>query len=214
MFPGRAGGETTERIADGVFARVREYSYGVQFTSFYMPGEFVPHVRMMETARQSPSLANLFGLPYVVIRTPQPYDTTTLNYNWQLWDTSAFSVYTSATDRIDQASARQGVASVLRFLTRMGILHYTSHSGYIASVVHESDMTDVLADRPGIYCQGFAPGQEVRRGDVLASVVDPQVGETVSRILSPTDGIVFFAHSSPLVMEGTVVFKIIRRLHE
>ena len=75
-------------------------------------------------------------------------------------------------------------------------------------------MTDVLADRPGIYCQGFAPGQEVRRGDVLASVVDPQVGETVSRILSPTDGIVFFAHSSPLVMEGTVVFKIIRRLHE
>lgn len=107
MFPGRAGGETTERIADGVFARVREYSYGVQFTSFYMPGEFVPHVRMMETGRQSPSLANLFGLPYVVIRTPQPYDTTTLNYNWQLWDTSAFSVYTSATDRIDQASARQ-----------------------------------------------------------------------------------------------------------
>lgn len=61
MFPGRAGGETTERIADGVFARVREYSYGVQFTSFYMPGEFVPHVRMMETGRQSPSLANLFG---------------------------------------------------------------------------------------------------------------------------------------------------------
>ncbi|MCD7909242.1 MAG: M14 family metallopeptidase [Clostridium sp.] len=214
MFPGRAGGETTERIADGVFARVREYSYGVQFTSFYMPGEFVPHVRMMETGRQSPSLANLFGLPYVVIRTPQPYDTTTLNYNWQLWDTSAFSVYTNATDRIDTASARQGVASVLRFLTRMGILRYTSHSGYIASVVHESDMTDVLSDKPGIYCRYFEPGQEVRRGDVLAGVVDPREGEVVDRILSPTDGIVFFAHSSPLVMEGTVVYKIIRRLHE
>lgn len=214
MFPGNGAGETTERIADGVFLRAQEYSYGIQFTSFYMPGEFVPHVRMMETGLQSPSLANLFGLPYVVIRTPQPYDTATLNYNWQSWNTSAFSIYTSATDRVDTVSASQAVASVLRFLTRMGILRYTSHSGYIASVIRESDMTDVLADKPGIYCGHFEPGQEVRRGDALASVIDPAVGEEIGRILSPTDGMVFFAHSAPLVMEGTVVYKIIRRLHQ
>ena len=129
-------------------------------------------------------------------------------------DTSAFSIYTSATDRVDTVSAGQAVASVLRFLTRMGILRYTSHSGYIASVIRESDMTDVLADKPGIYCRPFEPGQEVRRGDALASVIDPAVGEEISRILSPTDGMVFFAHSAPLVMEGTVVYKIIRRLHQ
>ena len=75
-------------------------------------------------------------------------------------------------------------------------------------------MTDVLADKPGIYCRHFEPGQEVRRGDALASVIDPAVGEEIGRILSPTDGMVFFAHSGPLVMEGTVVYKIIRRLHQ
>ena len=31
-----------------------------------------------------------FGLPYAFIRTPRPYDTTTLNYNWQIWETKAF----------------------------------------------------------------------------------------------------------------------------
>ena len=190
------------------------YSYGIQFPSFYIPGDFVPHIRMMETGFQNPSLANLFGLPYVVIRKPKPIDTATLNYNWQIWNTNASSVYTSATDYIDEASARMAVASVLRFLTRMGILRYTSHSGYIASVLREDDLTNVKNDLPGLYRRHVDPGQEVHRGDVLASIIDPLEGEIISQILSPTDGIVFFAHHAPTVMEGTIIFKIIRRLHE
>ena len=48
MFPGYDMGETTQRIADGVFREISEYQFGVQFTSFYMPGDFVPHVRLMD----------------------------------------------------------------------------------------------------------------------------------------------------------------------
>lgn len=38
-------------------------------------------------------------------RKVRPYDTATLNYNWQVWETQAFSLYTSTTSRIDQNSA-------------------------------------------------------------------------------------------------------------
>ncbi|MDD3252150.1 MAG: succinylglutamate desuccinylase/aspartoacylase family protein [Lachnospiraceae bacterium] len=214
MFPGYHAGETTQRIAAGVFQAIQGYSFGIQFPSFYIPGDFVPHVRMMDTGFQNASLANLFGLPYVVIRKPRPIDTATLNYNWQVWNTNAFSIYTSATSHIDEPSARMAVSSVLRFLTRMGILRYTSHSGYIASVIHEDDLTNVKNDLPGLYRRHMEPGQEVHRGDVLASIIDPMEGEIISQILSPTDGIVFFAHHAPTVMEGTIIFKIIRRLHE
>lgn len=214
MFPGYNEGETTQRIAAGLFEAIQGYSYGIQFPSFYLKGDFVPHVRMMETGFQSPSLANLFGMPYVVIRKPKPIDTTTLNYNWQIWNTNAFSLYTSATDYIEENSARQAVASVLRFLTRMGILRYTSHSGYLASVIREEDLTNVKNDLSGIYRRYVHPGEEVHRGQTLASVIDPLEGEEIRRILSPADGIIFFAHSAPLVMEGTIIFKIIRRLHE
>lgn len=214
MFPGYDRGETTQRIAGGVFKTVQQYSYGIQFPSFYMEGDFVPHVRMMDTGLQSASLANLFGMPYVVIRKPKPVDTATLNYNWQVWNTNAFSVYTSDTDRIDEPSARMAVASVLRFLTRMGILRYTSHSGYLSTVLREDDLTSVRSDLPGIFCRHVDPGREVHRGDILASITDPLEGEVISQILSPTEGIVFFAHNEPLVMEGSVIFKIIRRLHE
>ena len=45
MFPGYDLGETTQRIAAGVFEKVKDYDYGIQFASFYMPGDFIPHVR-------------------------------------------------------------------------------------------------------------------------------------------------------------------------
>lgn len=213
MFPGYSLGETTQRIAAGLFENIKGYSYGIQFASFYMQGDFIPHVRMMDTGYQNPSLANLFGLPYVVIRTPKPYDTTTLNYNWQIWETSAFSVYTSATDRIDETSARQAVASVMRFLSRMGIIKYHGHSGYIASVIYEKDLMPVKTKEAGIFRRLKHEGDDVQFGEVVAEIIDPYEGYVKMQIISPTDGVIFFAHNEPLVMENTVVFKIIKKMY-
>lgn len=50
-------------------------------------GNFIPHVRMMDCDYSSVDIARQFGLPYVVLRKVRPYDTTTLNYNWQIWET-------------------------------------------------------------------------------------------------------------------------------
>ncbi len=214
MFPGDQEGETTKRIAAGVFEAVKGYNYGIQFASFHTPGDFIPHVRMMETGYQNTSLANLFGLPYVMTRKPQPIDTGTLNYNWQMNGTNAFSVYTSATDRIDEKSAKQAVSSVLRFLTRMGILKYNCHNGFIATTLEEDILMSVRADVSGIYRRFKEPGDEVAFGDILAEVVDPIEGEVISQIMAPSDGIIFFAHGKPLVIEHCTVYKLIRRLHE
>lgn len=214
MFPGKEHGDTTDRIADGIFKVIKEYSYGIQLTSFYMSGEFVPHVRMMETGYQNASLANLFGLPYVVIRKPTPLDTKTLNYNWQDEMTAAFSVYTNKNDTIDDRSARQAVASVLRFLTRMGIIRYESHSGYISHVIMEKDLTDVHTLSGGIFKGLVSPGEDVRYGHALAEIIDPYEGFVKETLLAPTDGIVFFAHTEPLIAEGAIAYRLIHRLHE
>ena len=214
MFPGDAEGETTRRIADGIFKAVKGYNYGIQFASFHTPGDFIPHVRMMETGYQNTSLANLFGLPYVVTRKPRPIDTATLNYNWQMNGTNAFSVYTSATDYIDAKSANQAVSSVLRFLTRMGIIKYNCHNGFIATTLEEESLMSIRADVSGIYKRFKEPGEEVAFGDLLAEVVDPIEGEVISQIIAPSEGIIFFAHRKPLVIENCTVYKLIRRLHE
>ncbi|MCD8161003.1 MAG: succinylglutamate desuccinylase/aspartoacylase family protein [Clostridiales bacterium] len=42
MFPGYDLGETTQRIAAGVFQVVNQYRSGIQLASYYMPGNFSP----------------------------------------------------------------------------------------------------------------------------------------------------------------------------
>ena len=205
-FPGDMEGETTERIAAAVFEKVSGYNYGIQFASFHTPGEFLPHVRLMETGDENSSLANLFGLPFVVLRKPEPFDYGTLNYNWQINGTSAFSVYSNATETIDEDSESQMVASVLRFLTRMGIIKFNCHSGYIASIIEEEALMPIRVDVSGIYRPLKKPGDEVKFGELLAEVINPMEGEVISQII-------FFSHTKPLVMQNGIVYQLLRRLH-
>ena len=149
----------------------------------------------------------------MLIRKPRPYDTGTLNYNWQVWDTSAFSVYTKETDHIDQESARTAIVSVLRFLSRMGILKYHCHSGFIASIIQDDELRPVQSPCGGIFTRIKHPGDEVSYGDELAQITHPLEGYVMQHIYAPCDGIVFFSHSAPLINEQTTAFRIIRRLH-
>ena len=213
-FPGNDYGEPADRLTNALLSEIGDYVYGIQFTSFYRPGEFVPHVRMMETGYQNTSLANLFGLPYVVVRKPTPIDTKTLNYNWQDEMTAAFSVYTNQNKQIDETSARQAVAAVLRFLKRMGLIRYESHSGYISHVLYEKDLSDVSANRAGIFRGKVHAGDDVRYGNEMAQIIDPYDGSVRETILAPTDGIVFFAHTEALICEKDIAYRLIHRMHE
>ena len=44
MFPGYALGETTQRIASALFEHIQGYEFGVQLASYYLAGDFIPHV--------------------------------------------------------------------------------------------------------------------------------------------------------------------------
>lgn len=213
-FPGNDYGEPASRLSNAILQEIKDYGYGIQFTSFYMQGEFVPHVRMMETGYQNTSLANLFGLPYVIVKKPTPIDTKTLNFNWQNEMTAAFSVYTNRNEKIDEASARQAMAAVLRFLKRMGIIRYESHSGYISHVLYENDLSDVSAGCGGIFKGLVKAGDDIRYGMEMAVIYDSYDGSVREIIKAPTDGIVFFAHSESLINQSDVAYRLIHRLHE
>ena len=156
------------------------------------------------------SLGNLFGLPYVVMRKPAPIDTTTLNYNWQIWETNAFSIYTKETDEVGEQSAQEAVAAVLRYLSRVGLLRYHCHSGYLSTVVQENEMAKVLTPAGGIFRRFVEPGQEVEYGQKMGVILDPFTAEVEAEITCPTSGVVFFALKKPLTTEHEVAFKAIR----
>lgn len=214
MFPGYSEGETTQRIAGGIFEVIKDYSYGIQFASFYMPGKFVPHIRIMKTGFEDVELAEKFGFPYIVLHTPRPFDVTTLNYNWQLWDTKAFSVYTTSTEQIDKVSARQAVEGILGFLAKEGILDYRGFEGYVSKVVSTEEMVTVRTKTAGFFEGKVKPGEHVRKGELLACIVDYYEGIAIDEIHAPVEGTILFAHDEAKAYQNTAVYKIIKESQE
>lgn len=211
MFPGYDMGETTQRIADGVFREISEYQFGVQFTSFYMPGDFVPHVRLMDEGFSDPETAKQFGLPYVIIRRVRPYDTATLNYNWQVWNTQAFSLYTSTTVRLDRNSAGQAVLAVMNFMSGLGMLKYSVPDRLHSKIVYDENVISIKTAKSGIFEPMVKAGEEVRTGQPLANILDPYEGNVLETLYAPFDRVVFFMHNEPLTYANTAVIKLIEK---
>ena len=210
MFPGYDKGETTQRIAAALFESVKGYKYGIHLASFYLPGEFIPHVRMMDTGLQDIGLAKKFGLPYVLVRKPKPYDTTVLNYNWQIFDTQAFSVYSGDTDTINKESAKMAWLSILRFLNKTKVIDYNIHDGFNSYVLMDGSLETIKSNQAGILYSLRNAKDEVKAGDLLAKILDPFTGAVRSEIYSPVNGTIFFAHDKPLIHQNTVMYKIVK----
>ena len=210
MFPGYDLGETTQRIADGVFREIEDYQFGIQFTSFYMPGNFVPHIRLMDEGYSRVETAMQFGLPYVVVRKVRPYDTTTLNYNWQVWDTQAFSLYTTATEQIDQNGAGQAVLAVMNFLSAQGIIRYQGPEVQRSVLVQDTELISVRTSESGIFEPLVKSGEKVVVGQPLASILHPYESELIETLYAPVDGKVFFIHNEPLTYANTAVIKLVQ----
>lgn len=210
MFPGYDQGETTQRIAAALFSAIQGYKYGIQMASFYMPGEFIPHVRMIETGYQDTETARLFGLPYICLRKPLPFDTTLLNYNWQIWETKAYSVYGGQNNHVEGSLASDIVGTLLTFMQRTGLINYAApmHPDYNSQIIDEADLITVKASAAGILYKKKTARDEVYEGEVLARIINPYDGSITTEIHAPVDGIIFFAYNKPLALQNAPLFKI------
>lgn len=209
MFPGYNLGETVQRIAAGIFNGIKDYPYGIQLTTNYVAGDYIPHIRVMKTFLDEKQCAKKFGMPYVVLREPKPYDTTTLNYNWQVWDSNAFSLYSGASDRIDNEKSKMAYDAIIRFMNAIGVLDYSVDAGCESSVIKEEKLITVQTSKAGLFNLNVKTGQKVKKGELLGTIHEAFEGDVIEKIKAPADGIIFFNHNKPMVYAKTIAFKIL-----
>lgn len=209
MFPGYDQGETTQRIAADIFSALQGYEYGIHITATHMPGTYVPHVRIIETGYEQPQNAAAFGLPYIVLRKPRPYDTTTLNYNWQIWNTEAYSIYTDESGKIDHESAQEISNSVLRFLAEKNLCHTDIIQGQNSRLLHESSLHDIITTKGGILMHKLNTDDKIAAGELLAEIIDPCTGITLEQLYSDVSGRIFFIHQSGLINGHDIALRLL-----
>lgn len=198
MFPGYYLGETTQRAAASLFGVLEGFRYGIHLTSHYISGNFVPHVSIQDTGRSYIESARDFGLPYIRFRKPTRYDTTTLNYNWQIWETLAYSVYGGDDKAVDAEVSDEVVYAMLNFMNARGILQFDHHRGYNPAVVTDEDIIVVKSEDAGFFRCCVRIGEIVHKGQRIAQILDTGDGHVISEITAPDSATVFFIQSNPL----------------
>lgn len=212
MFPGYDLGETTQRIASGLFESIKDFEYGIQLASYYLPGTFIPHIRIIKTGYEDVEAAKSFSLPYICLKDAAPFDTATLNYNWQIWDTKAYMIYSGQNSDIGTKESHAIVNSILRFLTSQNIIKSAKksrHPAYSTEVFQEENLESIHSKSAGIFEQVRYAGDEVWAGDVLARITDPYDGSILEEVVSPVDGVIFYAVNKPLALLHTPLFRIL-----
>ena len=211
MFPGYDRGETTQRIAAALFEQIKGYTYGIQLASFYISGDFVPHVRLLRTGYEDTVGAKLFGMPYITLRQPLPFDTTLLNYNWQIWETKAYSLYGGMNDGVESPITSEMIGTILRFAQRTGLSRkpVVGIPDFNPQVVDEATLLPVRTTQAGMFYRLKGAGAKVQEGEPLARIIDPYEGSVRAEITSLTDGIIFIAHNKPLALANTLLFNIL-----
>ncbi|MFI3320524.1 MAG: M14 family metallopeptidase [Rikenellaceae bacterium] len=212
MFPGYDKGETTQRIAAALFESIKDFEFGIQLASYYLPGEFIPHVRMLKTGYEPEHEAKHFGFPYVYVREVAPYDTAMLNYNWQIWETKAFSVYTGRTDKVNSANVDEALEALLRFMINIGVVNSSIRPGYRAQTITDANLVTIPSPKAGLIRRFKRAQESVRKGDLLAEIMDPYEATVLAEITAPVSGVVFFNHAEPLILEGARAFQIVEDL--
>ena len=209
MFPGYDQGETTQRIAAAVFSALNGFEYGIQMASYYVSGDFIPHVRMLKTGYEDLDTARLFGMKYVTTCQPRPFDTTLLNYNWQLWNTKAFSVYAGQTNRIDLNTSGETIDAMFRMMKRTGVINCGAlGAAYESIFIDEAELQHIKARHAGIFYRLVDAGSRVAPGVSLAHIIDPYNGQVLDDIKATAEGTVFFAHHRLVVFQNALLFMI------
>lgn len=210
IFHGTGAGSTTEIIANAVFNVTKEYEYGIHLPSYYMPGSFLPHVKILRTEFEYTEIAKDFMMPYISTCMPKTFEKSTLNYNWQLAGIKAFSIYSSQTESVDRNSAHLVLRSILLFLRNQGIIKTEILGGYESEIIEEDKrVVPIKTPQAGFFVPKVKIGLEVEKGDLLAEIHNPYTDEVSAQVIAPVAGVVFFMHHTPLTYGQSTVFKLI-----
>ena len=199
MFPGYELGETTQRIAKKVFDAISGYDYGIILERRPDPATCLPYIKLYKSGYEDLESAKRFGFKMIHHRTMKSIDTVTLQYNWQLWGTKAFSIMCPSDNQVDKKIASQINQAMIRFMDNKKILNYHIFNGYESTVIDRNSIEVVKSPRSGIFISKELPGNYVSKDQVIGEIVHSLEGDVIHQFLAPCNGMITCFYSNSLI---------------
>lgn len=210
MFPGYELGETTQRIAKKLFDALQGYTHGIILENREDLSNCIPYVKLFKSGYEDTKNAKKFGYKIIHHKELKPVDTASLQYNWQLWGTKAYSVMCPDENQIDINGSYEVLEGIIQFLSKNKIIDYRVLGGYESTVVTRKDVEVVKTPKSGIFIAVKKQGSYVVKDEMIGKIVHSLEGEVIHRFLAPTNGMIACTYKNALIFEDAVAFRIVR----
>jgi predicted deacylase len=208
MFPGYNLGETTQRIASKIFEAIKDYDYGIVLETRSDQATCMPHVMLLQSGWEDLVGAKKFGFKIIHHKELESIDTVTLQYNWQLWETKAYSIVCPSSVSVDIEASNQILESIIRFMDQNKIIDYHIYNEYLSNILNKKNIKIIKAPDSGIFVPYSKPGDYVRKGDVIGSITDALTGEKTHRFKALCNGMITCIFSNALIIENAIAYRI------
>ncbi len=208
MFPGYDLGETTQRIAARVFKAIQGYTYGINLERRRDPSNCLPHIKLFKSGYEDIKVAKHFGFKIIHHSELRSIDTVTLQYNWQLWGTKAYSIVCPVDNLVDSNVSNQIHQAMVRFMDKTGVIEHKIFNAYESNIINKNNLKIVKAKKSGIFIPKEVVGNYVVKGQVIGVIIHSLRGEIINEIKASCDGMITCCFSNSLILENAVAFRI------
>lgn len=213
LFPGNIDGNMTEYLAAGIVEDVdgSDAVIDIHASNIYLTE--IPQIRINELHRDMlVPLAEKLNIDFIWVHGASTVLESTFAHSLNSRNVPTLVVEMGVGMRITKSYGDQLVEGIFNLMRELGIWQGETKAPRKAIISEGPDDVAYLnARRGGVFVPCVKHWEELKKGDLIGKLIDPLKGEVVDEILSPVDGILFTIREYPIVDEGSLVGRLLRK---
>lgn len=213
LFPGNIEGNMTEYLAADILKDVSgsDLVIDIHASNIYLTE--IPQIRINELHEDTlVPFAKASNVDFVWVHGASTVLESTFAYSLNSTGTPCLVVEMGVGMRITKEYGDQLTDGIFSLMKKLGI--WTGKTKKPRAPIISSDPDDVSylnASVGGLFVPEVHHWEELKTGDVIGKIIDPLSGKVLDEIKSPVDGILFTIREYPIVDEGSLVGRLLRK---
>ncbi|MDD2364810.1 MAG: M14 family metallopeptidase [Desulfuromonadaceae bacterium] len=214
-FPGSSGGPLPERLAAALMKELSGSALVVDIHASNIYLREIPQVRInQEFEDLLVPIAGKMNLDLIWLHGAATVLETTVAHSLNSCGTPCLVAEMGVGMRITPEYCDQLVTGIIAVWKDLGVIsqdYATSEISHIPLIADDSNVHFLNAQTSGMFLPTASHWTDVRKGELLGTIVSPFQGDILSEVRSPVDGILFTLREYPLVYEGSLMARVMAR---
>lgn len=215
IFPGNRQGDMNEYLASQIVEDMRGADLCVDIHASNIFLTEVPQIRINELHKDTlVPMAKFANVDLIWVHGASTVLESTFAYSLNSICVPTLVVEMGVGMRITKEYGDQLIDGIFAMMSRLGIWDEPAAKIRKPIVAYDEDGMDVCylnAPVSGVFIKDMEHGTRVSKGDHIGRIVDPLSGNLLSDIKAPEDGWLFTIREYPMVEEGSLMGRILKK---